>query len=111
MTDPKAKLQEEIERRRLIWAKNMAEQFERPFEPSLGVVPFNEGASVALELMQAREERLVEALRFYANGDNWDLNEMTPTVWDETGNIDAGNTAKRVLEELGLAEGGESGED
>lgn len=40
-----------------------------------------------------------EALGFYADNDNWDLDHMTPTCWDD-GAVDCGNRAKEALEKL-----------
>lgn len=46
---------------------------------------------------------LVEALRFYANKENWDMDDFTPTVWDN-GSIDLGETARKALTRTGFGE-------
>ncbi len=40
-----------------------------------------------------------EALGFYADKDNWDTDQFSPTIWDD-GAIDLGKRAKKALEEL-----------
>ena len=41
-----------------------------------------------------------ECLEFYADKDNWDMEEMSPTIWDD-GDIDCGKRARAALEKLG----------
>ena len=41
----------------------------------------------------------VEALDFYADKENWDTENMSPTVWDD-GNIDLGRRAFKALTAL-----------
>ena len=100
MTDPKAKLQEEIERR----AEKYGElQDEWPYN-EIAKDGFEDGAEFALELMQARELELVSCLT--------ELVDLMDGVYECDYEPDSLTTqpAKVCLEELGLAEGGESGE-
>lgn len=54
---------------------------------------FGQGFDAAAALYEERERKLVEALRFYADGDNWDMG----------GGIDGMNErARETLRELGL---------
>lgn len=45
---------------------------------------------------QEEIDRLREALEFYANKDNWDDDQFTPTVWDD-GAVDLGKRARKAL--------------
>ncbi len=66
----------------------------------------NEAHAIIKELA-IREERLVEALRFYANKENYDDNDAAyEFVKSEHGGcmyMDGGNKAKSILKELGIA--------
>lgn len=45
----------------------------------------------------AEIEKFRKALEFYADKENWDLHEMTPTIWDD-GAVDCGNRARIALD-------------
>ncbi len=44
-------------------------------------------------------ETACEALEFYEDKDNWDLEDASPTIWDD-GQIDCGNRAIEALEKI-----------
>lgn len=56
-----------------------------------------EGMKIGIYMERERSEKLVAALEFYADRDNWD-DDITPTVWDN-GNVDMGRKAKLAIKE------------
>jgi hypothetical protein len=53
--------------------------------------------------LQSENQRLREALEFYANLENWDTNYTTPTIWDD-GDVDLGRRARQALGQGGEGE-------
>jgi hypothetical protein len=62
-----------------------------------GEIDSQDSAIKVFKELKATNERLRKALEFYADLDNWDTENMSPTIWDN-GNIDLGKTAKAALE-------------
>ena len=56
---------------------------------------FNE----VLKLIESYE-RSLEVVSFYGDKENWDMEDMSPTIWDD-GQIDCGKRAREFLKEMG----------
>jgi len=48
------------------------------------------------EKLKAENERMRKALEFYADKENWDTENVSPTIWDN-GDIDLGKRARQAL--------------